>query len=116
VVWSQITYVRDDGTGRFGFAQPKQILEIYRLLCAGKTAAYPQLCNLFDAQTSNGADMVPYNKLLDAAVASIARTFQKRVAAGLQSGRDFVIPNQQEQATETTEFELITWLVIKAPL
>jgi hypothetical protein len=48
-------------------------------------------------------------------VDSIARTFQKRVAAGLQAGRGFVIPDQQEQARETTDFDLITWLVIKAP-
>jgi hypothetical protein len=56
-----------------------------------------------------------YNKLLQAAVNSVARTFQKRVAAGLQSGRDFIIPNQAEQAREASDFELITWLVIKAP-
>lgn len=47
--------------------------------------------------------------------ASIARTFQKRVATALQTSRDFVIPDQQHQARETTHFELITWLVIKAP-
>jgi hypothetical protein len=46
--------------------------------------------------------------------ASIAKTFQKRVAAGLQSGRDFAIPDQREQASEITDFELTTWLVIKA--
>jgi SNF2 family DNA or RNA helicase len=108
-----LVYVRDDGTVRFGFAQPKQILEIYRLLCSGKTAAYEQLCQLFDTETNNGADMSLYNKLLAAAVDSIAKTFQKRVAAGLQTSRDFIIPNQQEQARETTDFELITWLVIK---
>ena len=72
------------------------------------------LCQLFDTETKNGADMKLYNKLLAAAVDSIAKTFQKRVAAGLQSGRDFVIPDQQQQARETTDFELITWLVIKA--
>jgi SNF2 family DNA or RNA helicase len=110
-----LVYVRDDGTVRFGFAQPKQILEIYRLLCTGKTAAYEQLCQLFDTETNNGADMKLYNKLLIAAVDSIAKTFQKRVAAGLQTSRDFVIPNQSEQARETTDFDLITWLVIKAP-
>jgi ERCC4-related helicase len=109
-----LVYVRDDGTVRFTFAQPKQILEIYRLLCSGKATAYEQLCQLFDTETNNGADMKLYNKLLAAAVDSIAKTFQKRVAAGLQSGRDFVIPNQNEQARETTDFELITWLVIKA--
>jgi hypothetical protein len=69
---------------------------------------------LFDTETSNGADMSLYNKLLTAAVTSIAKTFQKRVAAGLQSGRDFVIPNQQDQAKDTTDFDLVTWLVIKS--
>jgi hypothetical protein len=33
---------------------------------------------------------------------------------GLQSGRDFVIPNKQDQATAASDFELITWLVIKS--
>jgi SNF2 family DNA or RNA helicase len=110
-----LVYVRDDGVVRFSFAQPKQILEIYRLLCAGKAAAYEQLCQLFDNETNNGGDMQKYNALLATGVDSIAKTFQKRVAAGLQTSRDFVIPNQQEQARETTDFELITWLVIKSP-
>ena len=43
---------------RFGFAQPKQILEIFRLLCAGKTEPHTKLCNLFDENTKNGADMM----------------------------------------------------------
>jgi len=67
-----------------------------------------------NTETKNGADMNLYNKLLAAAVDSIAKIFQKRVAAGLQTSRDFVIPNQEEQANDTTDFELITWLVIKA--
>jgi hypothetical protein len=110
-----LVYVRDDGVVRFSFAQPKQILEIYRLLCGGKSAAYEQLCQLFDADTNNGADMKKYNGLLAAAVDSIARTFQKRLASGLQSSRDFVIPKQNEQARETTDFDLVTWLVIQQP-
>jgi hypothetical protein len=110
-----LVYALDDGTVRFTFVQPKQVLEIYRLLCGGKAAAYEQLCQLFDTETNNGANMSLYNKLLKASVDSIARTFQKRVASGLQSGRDFVIPDQQDQARDTTDFELITWLVIKTP-
>jgi SNF2 family DNA or RNA helicase len=108
-----LVYVRDDGTVRFGFAQPKQILEIYRLLCSGRATAYGPLCQAFDNETKNGADMQLYNRLLVATVDSIAKTFQKRVAAGLQTSRDFVIPNQHEQANETTDFDLVTWLVIK---
>jgi SNF2 family DNA or RNA helicase len=108
-----LVYVRDDGVVRFSFAQPKQILEIYRLLCGGKAAAYEQLCQLFDTHTNDGADMKKYNDLLAVAVDSIARTFQKRLASGLQSSRDFVIPKQNEQARETSDFDLVTWLVIE---
>jgi hypothetical protein len=46
--------------------------------------------------------------------ASIAKAFQKLVAAGLQSGRHLGIPDQREPAGESTDFELTTWLVIKA--
>jgi SNF2 family DNA or RNA helicase len=109
-----LVYVRDDKTVRFGFAQPKQILEIFRLLCSGKAEPYTKLCNLFDESTKNGADMSFYNVLLQKAVESIAATFKKRVATGLQSDRGFVIPDEKHQANETTDFELISWLVIKA--
>jgi len=108
-----LVYVLDDGNVRCGFAQAKQILGIYRELCIGKTTPYDELCNLFDRETSDGENMALYAQLLQKAVESIAATFRKRVAAGLQSGRGFVIPNQQAQATETSEFELVTWLVIK---
>jgi SNF2 family DNA or RNA helicase len=107
-----LVYVREDKTVRFGFAQPKQILEMYRLLCAGQTAAYDALCQMFDAETKNGTDMTKYNDLLDAAVDSIARTFQRRTAAELQRDKSFVIPHVSEQACETTDFLLVSWLVI----
>ena len=35
-----LVYVLDDGNVRFGFAHPKQILDIYRILCSGKAEAY----------------------------------------------------------------------------
>ena len=59
--------------------------------------------------------MEKYGDLLGKAITSIVQTFQKRTAAGLQTGRDFVIPDKQEQATDATDFELITWLVILQP-
>ncbi len=109
-----LVYVLEDGNIRFGFAQPKQILAIYRELCAGRTAVHETLCALFDRQTDDGRDMALYDTLLQKTVASIAATFRKRVAAGLQSGRSFVIPEQREQVNETGDFELVSWLVIKA--
>jgi SNF2 family DNA or RNA helicase len=107
-----LVYVLNDGNVRFSFAQPKQILEIYRILCSGKNEPYGELCNLFDQQTSNGADMKAYYSLLKKSVASVAATFRKRAASGLQSGRGFVLPDEQDQVQEETPLELITWIVI----
>ena len=108
-----LVYVLDDGNVRFGFAHPKQILDIYRILCSGKAEAYTQLCNLFDHETNHGSDMKAYDTLLKKAVDSLAATFRKRAASGLQSARGFVLPNAQEQIHEKTDLELVTWLVIK---
>lgn len=108
-----LVYVLDDGNVRFGFSHPKQILDIYRLLCSGKAEAYGQLCNLFDQQTNHGNDMKVYDHLIHKAVDSLAATFRKRAASGLQSGRGFVLPDAKEQIHEKTDLELVTWLVIK---
>jgi hypothetical protein len=53
--------------------------------------------------------------LLKRAVVFVLATFRKRIATGLQTGRSFKIPDQKDQATEATDFELVTWLVIKRP-
>jgi hypothetical protein len=108
-----LVYVLDDRNVRFGFAHPKQILDIYRILCSGKGEPYTQLCNLFDQQTNHGTDMQAYDVLLQKAMESITATFRKRAAAGLQSGRSFVLPNAQEQVHDKADLELVTWLVIQ---
>lgn len=109
-----LVYVRDDKVVRYTFAQPKQILEIYRLLCAERTIPYEALCNLFDQETRHGSDMTQYNDLLQAAITSIAHTFKRRSLSQLQSSRSAVLLDQRQQVTDTTAFELITWLVVKA--
>lgn len=109
-----LVYILADGNVRLTFAQPKQVLDVYRLLCVEKSVPYHELCNLFDAETANGSNMAPYDLLLDRAVASIVSTFRKRLAGGLQSSRGFVIPDQKDQASDTTDFELVTWLIVKS--
>jgi len=108
-----LVYVRDDKIVRYTFSQPKQILEIYRLLCADRTTVYEELCNLFDRETQNGTNMMRYNELLQAAINSIATTFRRRSLSQLQTSRSAVLVDQPQQVTNTTEFDLITWLVIK---
>ncbi|MEG4939043.1 helicase-related protein [Microcoleus sp. F4-D5] len=108
-----LVYVRENKEVRLTFAQPKQILEIYQLLCAGCSVPYEELCNLFDRQTKNGFDMSLYNDLLQRAVDSIAGIYNKRLIGHLLSSRSAVLVEQAHQVKATTDFELITWLVIK---
>ena len=109
-----LVYIREDGEVRFTFAQPKKILEIYRLLCENAKNPYEELCALFDKQTNNGANMTQYNDLLQKAVRSLSRTYQKRAIGNLLGDRSGVLPKKQQHISKTTDFELITWLVIKS--
>lgn len=109
-----LLYVRDDGEVRFTFVHPKQILTMYQALCRGQDEPLKSLCELFDRETDDGRDMAAYSTLLKKAVDSVARIFRKRTAAGLQSGRSFVIPDKERQASDTSDFKLITWLIIKS--
>jgi len=109
-----LVYIRDDGEVRYSFAQPKQILDLMQALCADKEAPYETLCNLFDAQTDDGRDMSVYSKLLDKAVLDITRRFQKRSFENLLSHRGAKLIGNGKHAKRTDDFDLITWLVIKA--
>ena len=108
-----LVYIREDGEVRFTFAQPKQILEMYRLLCAGVKKPYDELCNLFDEQTDNGTNMTQYNDLLQKAVNSLTHTYRKRAVSNLLSGRGGTLVKPEKQVRNVTDFELITWLVIQ---
>jgi len=69
--------------------------------------------NLSFVSAYHGSDMRPCDALLEKSIAAIARSFQKRVATGMQSGRDFVLPTQSEQVRTEDDFELVTWVVIR---
>ena len=110
-----LVYVREDGEVRFSFAYPKQILEMFRQLCAAKNRPYDELCALFDERTANGAEMSKYDDLLESAVRSITQTYTKRAFGNLTSGRRGALPLVTDQISGTTDFELVTWLVIENP-
>lgn len=108
-----LVYVLDDGTVRFTFAQPKQIMLLLRDLAAAEPNAFEQLCNLFDARTADGSDMSHYDELLKKALASIENTFQKRATSSLLSSRSAVLPTaEQTPEADGDDFDLITWLVV----
>ena len=98
-----LVYIREGGEVRYTFAQPKQILEMYRLLCTGVKKPYEDLCTLFDKQTDNGTNMAKYDVLLQKAVSSLSRTYQKRAIGNLLSGRGGRMIEQQKQVSNTTD-------------
>jgi hypothetical protein len=108
-----LVYILEDGVVRFSFAHPKQILDIFRALCSDKKAPVEALCRLFNQNTHNGEDVSRYTALLEKAVASIERTFKKRVVAGLFTDRGALLPEKSQQVTQSTDFDLITWLIIE---
>jgi superfamily II DNA or RNA helicase len=109
-----LVYIRDDGEVRYNFTSPKQVLEIFRAVSQGKTEPYAALCELFDAETKDGEDMSQYSSLLDRAVAAIAAQFVRKNAGNLFAGRGGKLTDASKQVKSTGDFELITWLVIKA--
>ncbi len=108
-----LVYVREDKRVYYTFAQPRQILDIYRQLCSNQTKAYQDLCDLFSQQTDKGNDMSVYNQLLYSAVDSISGTYQQRTFTNLFSNKQGKLPSSDEKVTKTTDFDLITWLIIK---
>jgi superfamily II DNA or RNA helicase len=108
-----LVYIREDGTVRFNFTNAKSILEVYRLMCTGITAPYNKLCELFNNETNNGAEMSKYTELLKQAVDEISKVFKKRNNQKLTMDRHALLIPQSKQVNEVNNFDLITWLVIK---
>jgi SNF2 family DNA or RNA helicase len=108
-----LVYIRDEGEVRYNFIAPKQILEIFRAVCQGQIEPHAKLCKLFDEETIHGQDMSRYSGLLDKAVAAIAAQFGRKNAGNLFSGRGGKLLSSQGVIKATSDFDLITWLVIK---
>ena len=88
-------------------------MEIFQLLCVDKTVPYESLCQLFNQETQNGNDLSVYNSLISKAVNVIGRSFKKRLIANLQSERNGELMDLEKQITASTQFDLVTWLIIK---
>jgi SNF2 family DNA or RNA helicase len=108
-----LVYIRDDGEVRYNFTSPKQVLEIFRAVSQGKTEPYADLCEIFDAETKSGEDMSQYSNLLERAVAAIAAQFGKKSVGNLFAGRGGKLTDESKQVKHASDFDLITWLIIK---
>ncbi|MBO4728968.1 MAG: DEAD/DEAH box helicase family protein [Spirochaetaceae bacterium] len=108
-----LVYIYEDGSKIYNYTSAKSILEVYRLLCSGEKAPYDKLCKLFNTETNSGTDMSKYSALLEKSVTEITSSFKKRNAAKIVTGRGGVFIAKEKQATCISDFELVTWLIIK---
>ncbi len=108
-----LVYMKSDGSLEYGYTNPKQILDVYRSLCAGKKEPLEELCKQFDRETEDGNKMESYNTLLSGAMESIIGKVKKLNNAALLYGGSGKQVKASELPTGNKDFELITWLVIK---
>jgi hypothetical protein len=109
-----LVYVRDNGEVRYNFTAPKQVLEIFRAVCQGKSEPYAELCKLFDEETSDGKDMKHYSVLLNSAIRAITSQSDKKNLGNLFNGRGGKLLDDTQLPKTASDFDLVTWLVIKA--
>lgn len=107
-----LIYIRNDGNVLYNFMQPKQALELMRMLSVGQQRPDEHLCQLFDQRTHDGQDMQVYGALLNRVVTQIRSAMQQRIATKVTTSRDFMIPTLADQVQHEDDFELITWMVI----
>lgn len=108
-----LVYVRNDRTVRYNFTHPKQILDIYRMLCAGKNEPIQELCDLFNEETNNGLETSKYAGLLAESIKSITSAFRRKNLGMLTESRNASIIPLEKQIDGANKFELITWLILK---
>lgn len=108
-----IIYIRRDGVIFYSFVQAKQMLEAFRALCYGNDQPFDLLCREFNREIKDGEDMTFYNELLNKSLEEVKSNFQRRNAGNLFSGRGGSLLNFQEQVFDSSNFKLITWLIVK---
>ena len=110
-------YIRDNGDIRYGCANTRQVLDLFESATADKTQPLQDLCIQFDSETQNGEDMELYNNLLKAVIDHIRRAHTTAQIEGMRRGgsRSFKLPRKSETPKDTSDFELVTWLVITPP-
>ena len=107
-----LVYLLDDGSVRLNFAQAKQVLDLLRALCQGKTEPIAALCAAFDQETGNGKDMSRFSDLLRKAGDAVITQFGQRAISSLLSSRQAKLFDVATQAKSLQDFELVTWFIV----
>ena len=105
-----LIHVGDDGAVLLPFTQAKGVLDRLKRLCPGRDLPDAEACARFDGATRSARDMRHAQRLLAAAVASIAGKSEERAVASLFSPGG-THPMASEFAG-INDFEVIAFLVV----
>ena len=107
-----LVHVGDDGAVLLPFTQAKGVLDRLKRLCLGRDLPDAEACARFDGATRGDRDMRQAQRLLAAAVASIAGKGEERAVASLFSPGG-THPMASEFAG-INDFEVVAFLVVLA--
>ena len=108
-----LVYVLDDGNVRLGFAQAKQILDDLSRIVRGRQRPMPELVRAVRPRNPGRTGHAALRGSAPAGSRRHRRTAFATAGGALQSRRSASAAGQSEQVHDTTDFELVTWLVIR---
>ena len=107
-----LVHVGEDGAVLLPFTQAKQILDRFRRLCLGRDMPDAGACARFDQATRGDRDMRHAQRLLAAAVASVAGKHEERAVASLFSpGGTHALAGE---FSGINDFEVVAFLIVLA--
>ena len=107
-----LVYVGDNGEVIYQYTQARPMLDLLKGFCAHRAVPDLAACQRFDQLTKDGERMEHYQKLLAAAVASIAGKHEERAAASLFAPGG--THAKQGEFSGMDDFEVVMFLAILA--
>ncbi len=106
-----IVYIKDNGELVFNHVDAKKTLDIFRLICKGKTQPLEELAKQFSAETNDYRKMDAYSGLLQKSISTILKSEEEKDVQSLfKSGGTLAL---RSKIKGIEDFKLISFLVIK---
>lgn len=106
-----MVYIGDNGNVICDHLSPKQMLDIMRHICKGRTEPIPEAYRPFNRETRDGRNMKKYSELLGDAISSIIEVKEESDIDSFLGGEQVSFLSNEIKGLD--DFELICFLVIR---
>lgn len=107
-----MVYIGDVGNVICDHLSPKQMLDIMRHICKGRTEPIPEAYRPFNKETRDGRNMKKYSELLGDAISSIIEVKEESDIDSFLGGEQVSFLSNEIKGLD--DFELICFLVIRS--